>query len=320
MQQRLDSDQVHYRWDNSLPPRLAIASGDVVVVETREAAEGFFTWSSTAQDVASRAFKGHPLTGPIFVRGARPGDTLEIEILDLKPGEIGRTTFRPGGTGLLGADFDEPYLKVWDLTNGQTAVFRPGIEVPIEPFLGVMGVALAEPGEHSTSPPRRVGGNLDVKQLTVGTSLYLPVEVEGALFSAGDGHAAQGDGEVCGTAIETSMTARLRFKLHHDLPLTTPRFRTSGPLAVRTNIGGWYGTSGVGPDLWQATQQAVREMIAYLVPTYGLEPLEAYTLCSVAMDLKIAEVVDAPNWVVTALLPLSIFTSPTATAGTDRAP
>jgi acetamidase/formamidase len=314
MEYQLDASQVHYRWDRSLEPRLRIVSGDTVVVQTREAAEGFFTWTSTAQDVSRRAFKGHPLSGPIFVDDAGPGDALEIAILDLKPGEIGRTTSRSGG-GLLGEDFTEPYLKVWDLSNGQTAVFRPGIEIPIEPFLGVMGVAPAEPGEHLTSPPRRVGGNMDVKQLTIGTSLYLPVEVEGALFSAGDGHAAQGDGEVCGTAIETSMTARLRFTLHHDMPLSTPRFRTSGPLALRTNRGAWYGTSGVAPDLWAATQQAVREMVAHLTATYGLEPLEAYALCSVAVDLKIAEVVDAPNWVVTALLPLSIFK-----AGKDPAP
>jgi acetamidase/formamidase len=307
MDYELDASQVHYRWDRSLEPRLRIASGDTVVLETREAAEGFFTWTSTAQDVSRRAFKGHPLTGPIFVDGARPGDTLEVEILDLKPGEIGRTTSRAGG-GLLGEDFSEPFLKVWDLSNGDTAEFRPGIEIPIEPFLGVMGVAPAEAGEHLTGPPRRVGGNMDVKQLTIGTALYLPVEVEGALFSAGDGHAAQGDGEVCGTAIETSMTARLRFGVRHDMPLAAPRFRTARPLAARTNVGPWYGTTGVAPDLWAATQQAVREMVAHLVGTYGLEPLEAYALCSVAVDLKIAEVVDAPNWVVTALLPLSIFT------------
>jgi acetamidase/formamidase len=149
--------------------------------------------------------------------------------------------------------------------------------------------------------------------------VYLPVEVEGALFSAGDGHAAQGDGEVCGTAIETSMTARLRFVVHHDMPLATPRFRTSGPLTARTNLGDWYGTSGVAPDLWAATQQAIREMVAHLTATYELGPLEAYALCSVAVDLKIAEVVDEPNWVVTALLPLSIF-SDRATAGRDPAP
>jgi acetamidase/formamidase len=252
--------------------------------------------------------KGHALTGPVRITGARPGDTLEIEILELKPGEMGYTTIVPG-RGLLPEDFPEPFLKLWDLRNGATAEFRAGIEVPIEPFHGVMGVALAEPGRHLTAPPRRVGGNMDVKQLTVGTTLLLPIEVEGALFSVGDGHAAQGDGEVCITAIETSMTSHLRFRVHRDLRLAGPQFRTAGPLARRTDSAGWYATTGIGPDLMGATKQATREMIAYLERSYGLSPQEAYVLCSVAMDLKISEVVDAPNWVVSAFIPLSIFGS-----------
>jgi acetamidase/formamidase len=305
---RLGDERVHYRWDNSLEPLLEIESGDTVVFQTRDAADGFYTWDSTHADILRRAYTGHPLTGPVRIKGAQPGDSLEIEILDLKPGEIGRTSLPPG-KGLLAEDFPEPFLKIWDLRNGSTARFRDGIEIPFEPFHGVMGVAPAEPGEHLTSPPRRVGGNLDVKQLTAGSVLYLPIEVEGALFSVGDGHAAQGDGEVCSSAIETSMTTTLRFTLRPDLHLVTPQFRTAGPLSPRTNTAGWYATTGVGPDLMAATKQATREMIAHLGRTYDLSPAEACVLCSVAMDLKISEIVDAPNWVVSAFIPLSIFRS-----------
>ena len=306
LQHHLDAARVHYRWDNSLPPALEIEPGDSVVFEVRRGDEGLFDWDSTAADVLRWKFKGHPLSGPVFVKGAQPGDALEIEILALEPGEQGFTMIAPG-FGLLPDVFPGPYLKIWDLRDGSTARFAPGIEVPIEPFCGVMGVAPAEPGEHTTMPPRRVGGNMDVKHLTVGTTLSLPVEVEGALFSVGDAHAAQGDGEVCVTAIETSMTATLCFAVRADLRLPGPQFRTAGPLTRRTNTGGWYATTGIGPDLMAACREATLAMIAYLGRARDLAPADAYALCSVAMDLKISEVVDAPNWVVSAFLPLSIF-------------
>lgn len=306
MLHQLGDERLHYRWDNSLLPLLQIESGDTVAFQVRIGDEGLFGWDSTSADVLRWEFKGHPLTGPVYINGAHPGDALEIEILELQPGEMGFTLIAPG-LGLLPEDFPDPYLKIWDLRSGSTARFKPGIEVPLEPFCGVMGLAPAEPGEHPTMPPRRVGGNLDIKQLTTGTTLYLPIEVEGALFSLGDAHAAQGDGEVCVTAIETSMTATLRFTVRPDLKIGSPRFHTAGPLIQRTNTGGWYATTGISPDLMGATKQATREMIAYLVGTYELTRVEAYALSSVVMDLKISEVVDAPNWVVSGFLPLSIF-------------
>ncbi len=302
----LDWDVVHYCWDNSIPPRLDIDSGDTVVFHCRDAGDCWYTWSSTAEDVMRRVFKGHALTGPVLVKGARPGDVLQVEVLELAPGELGFTQFRPD-RGLLPEDFPEPYLKIWDLRNGQFAEFKPGIRIPLEPFLGVMGVALDEPGEHPTAPPRRSGGNMDVKQLTAGSTLFLPVCVDGALFSTGDGHAAQGDGEVCITAIETQMTATLRFTVRRDFRLEEPEFQTGGPIAARTNVGPHYATTGIAPDLMEATKKAVRAMIGYLVRARGLSREEAYALSSVAVDLKISEVVDAPNWVVSAFLPLSIF-------------
>lgn len=302
----LTSEHVHYAWDNALPPLLTIHSGDTVVFETRDASDGFVRPGMTDEEqAAQRPFKGHPLTGPVLVRDALPGDTLEVEILDVRPGPYGWTRFAPG-RGLLPDDFPEPYLHLWELSQ-DPALFLPGIRVPLEPFLGVMGVALEEPGAHSTMPPRRNGGNIGTKQLTAGARLYLPVLVPGALFSCGDGHAAQGDGEVCITAIETSMTATLRFTVHKGQEMPEFAFRTAGPLLPRTNSAGWYATTGHGPDLMAAARNAIRHMIAYLGREHGLSREEAYILCSVAVDLKLAEVVDAPNWVVSAFLPLSIF-------------
>jgi acetamidase/formamidase len=303
----LDAGVPQYAWDNSIPPRLEIDSGDTVVFECRDACDGIFSWESTAEDmVKGKRLKGHPLTGPVLVRGAKPGDVLQVEILDLVPGPMGYTMFVPG-RALLPEDFPDPYFHIWDLRNGQYGELKPGIRVPFEPFLGIMGVALDAAGEHTTGPPRKNGGNVDVKQLTAGTTLYLPVWVDGARFSCGDGHAAQGDGEVFITAIESSMTATLRFTLRRDFSLEEPEFQTGGPLSPKTNTGPYYATMGIAPDLLDASKMAIRKMIAYLVREHGLTREEAYILCSVAVDLKVSEVVDAPNWVVSAFVPLSIF-------------
>ena len=301
----LDCDVVHYAWDNATVPRLVIDPGDTVVMKCRDSSDGYYRRGMTAADPPPPPAKGHPLTGPIAIRGARPGDALRIDIVELVPGDLGHTAFGPG-RGLLPDDFSERYLKMWDL-DGRWAELRPGIRIPLEPFLGVMGVALAEPGEHSTIPPRKSGGNMDIKQLTAGTALYLPIAVGGALFSAGDGHAAQGDGEVCITAIETTMTATLRFGLESDHALDGPEFETTGPLSPRTSGGHHYVTTGIAPDLMEASREAIRAMIRHLVAKRGLTREEAYVLSSVAVDLKISEVVDAPNWVVSAFLPLAIF-------------
>jgi acetamidase/formamidase len=302
----LGSEQVHYAWDNALPPLLEIDPGDEVVFQTRDAADAYYHADSTPEDVARRVFPGHPLTGPVYVRGARPGHVLEVEVREVRPGPFGWTAIIPG-RGLLPQDFAAPYLHKWDLTGGDHATLRPDIEIPLDPFCGILGVALAQPGQHSTMPPRQTGGNMDVKQLTAGTTLYLPIEVEGALFSAGDAHAAQGDGEVCLTAIETTATATLRFRLHDSFTVREPQFRTAGPLGGRTNTSPHYATTAYGTDLMEASRNAVRYMIEYLGRAYGLSREEAFVLCSVAVDLRISEVVDAPHWIVTAFLPESLF-------------
>jgi acetamidase/formamidase len=245
----------------------------------------------------------------VRVRGARPGDALVVDVLEVVPAaDFGWTSIRPGRGLLPEADFPKPHLVLWDLTDGRHARMRQGVAVPVEPFCGVMGTALDEPGAHSTMPPRKNGGNMDVKQLTAGSRLWLPVWVDGALFSVGDAHAAQGDGEVCVTAVEMQARVTLRFELERGRRLPEPRLRTPGPLAPGTNRGPWYATTAHGTDLFAAAQQAVRYMIDHLVETRDLSREDAYVLASVAVDLKISEVVDAPNWIVSAFLPESVFT------------
>jgi acetamidase/formamidase len=307
----LDRETVHREWNNALAPRLTIDPGDTVVFDTRDAADGYYSSKSTHSDVLARGpFRGHPLTGPAAVRGARPGDLLTVEILDVKPAAaFGWTAIRPGRGLMPEAEFPKPFLNIWDLTEGTHA--RMGrearVRVPIAPFPGVMGVALDEPGGHSTMPPRKNGGNMDIKQLVAGTTLLLPVWVDGALFSVGDAHAAQGDGEVCVTAIEMMAQVTLRFGLEAGRGFREPRFRTRGPAPSALERGPCYVTTANGPDLFANAQQAIRYMIEHLVEERGLSREEAYILCSVAVDLKISEIVDAPNWIVSAFLPETIF-------------
>lgn len=299
-------DQYHLAWDNSIPPVAAIASGDIVTIDALDASCGQLTADSTVDDIAALDFaRVDQVNGPIAVEGANFGDTLEIEMLNVQPAGWGWTASIPG-FGLLAADFPDPLLKIWTL-NGDRAEFTSGIEIPLHPFCGEIGVAPLEAGAFSTIPPGIHGGNMDTRHITTGAKLYLPVLAPGALFSLGDGHAAQGDGEVCGTAIETPMRVEVRLTVRKDLSITTPEFITAGPLAPHTNVGRFYATDGIGPDLYTAAQDAVRRMIEYLGRDHGVQPEMAYLLCSVAADLKISEIVDAPNWTVTAYMPLSIF-------------
>jgi acetamidase/formamidase len=305
----LDAGEVHREWNNALPPRLTIDPGDTVVFDTRDAADGFYSRASTHADVIARGpFRGHPLTGPVRVRGAAPGDTLVVEVLDVRPAlDWGWTAIRPGRGLLPETDFDKPYLNIWDLADGVHARMGRAVAVPIEAFPGVMGVALDEPGGHSTMPPRRNGGNMDIRQLAAGATLYLPVLVDGALFSVGDAHAAQGDGEVCITAVEMSARVTLRFGLQSGRRLAEPRLRTTNPPAGAARRGPWVATTAHGPDLYASAQQAIRYLIEHIVEERGLSREQAYIVCSVAADLKISEIVDAPNWIVSAFLPESIF-------------
>ncbi len=296
----------HCRWDQSIAPLAMVEPGDIVELETKEASDGQIVPGSTAEVLTHLDFSViHPITGPVAIVGAQPGDTLEIEVLDIRPKEWGWTGILPG-FGLLAGDFPDPYLKVWELGDGY-AQFKPGIRIPLEPFCGVMGVAPAEPGSLDTIPPRLNGGNIDIKQLVKGSKLFLPVLYPTALFSLGDAHAAQGDGEVCGTAIEGPMVVTVRFGLRKGESIPELQYSTPGSAVERANKKGYYVTTAHSPDLYEAARKAVRHMIGHLTKHYDLTRHEAYALCSVAVDLRISEIVDAPNWLISAFLPLDIF-------------
>jgi acetamidase/formamidase len=301
------SDRVHFKWDVGNEPVLTIQSGDTVSLESRDVSDNQLSPSSTAKDIETLNWdRVYPLAGPIAVEGAEPGDTLAVEIVELRTKDWGWTAIIPG-FGLLPDDFTSAYLRVFDLTNGEYAFIRDDVAIPIEPFFGTMGVCPSGAKDQAVMPPGTFGGNMDTRQLVQGTTLYLPVEVEGALFSCGDAHAAQGDGEVCVTGIETPIGATLRFTLEKGRRIPAPQYHVRGPLTPWANRGEWYGTTGVGPDLYAAAQNAVRAMIEYVSERSGLSREDAYVLASLGVDLKISEIVDAGQYVVSALLPLNVF-------------
>ncbi len=325
---RLGREAIHTYWDNALPPRLTVEPGDTVVFETLEPSQG-----EVARDIASGKWpvptadpdlvaivvssasseppsdsedeeQGHALTGPVAVVGAEPGDTLVVDIVKVVPAVWGWTACGPGAGSLLQDEPDKWVLHVWDLRDGKAAVFAPGIRVPLAPFCGVMGVAPAELGRHSTIPPGQGGGNLDVRQLTAGSTLSLPVLVPGALFSVGDAHAAQGDGEVAGTAIEMDATVTLRFSLLKGQTIRGPQFSTP----VLDQVGGpWFTATGNAPDLYEAAREALRGILAYLEEQHGLARPHACILASACVDLRISQLVNGGMFTVSAFLPLAIF-------------
>ncbi|WP_160776594.1 acetamidase/formamidase family protein [Stappia sediminis] len=299
----------HFGWDRSIPPVETVSPGTSLEFECLDSGSGHFTPDSTAEDIATLDFsKVNPVTGPIFVDGAKPGDALKVEILSFKPSGFGWTANIPG-FGLLADQFKDPALNLWsyDADGLAPAAFGSHGRVPLKPFAGTIGLAPAEPGLHSVVPPRRVGGNLDIRDLSAGSTLYLPVEVEGGLFSIGDTHAAQGDGEVCGTAIESPMNVALKLDLVKDANLAMPRFTTPGPVTRHLDGEGYEVTTGIGSDLMEGARAAVSGMIDFLCATRGLTPEDAYMLCSVCGDLRISEIVDQPNWVVSFYFPRIVF-------------
>ena len=293
--------ETHTAWDHALEPIATVAPGDEITVETTDASNGQLTAESTADDVPHLDFtRVNPVTGPFAVEGARPGDALVVDILDVEVGAWGWTASIPG-FGLLADDFPDPHLRVSTIADGRVELL-PGVSVPVVPKVGTIGVAPPEPGPHPMVPPSRWGGNLDVRHIGPGARLVLPVGVDGALLSLGDAHAAMGDGEVSGTGVETDATVRLRVGLRRDAAPRTPMVETH-PRTHRT--GAALATTGVGPDLMAAAVEATRALVEEVVRRTGLAPADAYLLASVAADLKISEVVDAPNWVVSAHLELA---------------
>jgi acetamidase/formamidase len=303
----LHDEQVHFTWDAGNQPVLSIESGDTVVVWTRDVSDNQIKPDSDTSVIDGLDWdRVYPLSGPIAIDGAQPGDTLAIEILDIHTQGWGWTAILPG-LGLLPEDFPNAYLRVFDLSHGDVAYMRDDIAIPLEPFLGTMGVCPAGASAQPVMPPGTFGGNMDTRQLVRGATLYLPVEVQGALFSCGDAHGAQGDGEVCVTGLEAPMFAALRFTLEKGRSIPAPQYRTPAPLTRRVDSAPFYGTTGVGGDLYVAAQDAVRAMVDHIVTAHSISGEDAYLLCSLVVDLKISEIVDAGQYIVSAVLPEAVF-------------
>lgn len=299
----------HFGWDNAFPPKLTVTPGETVSFETVDASGEQLSPDSTVADIATLDFgMVNPVTGPVLIDGAEPGDAVKITLLDYGPSGWGWTANIPG-FGLLADQFTDPALHIWSYDSDTLApsLYGPGGRVPLKPFAGTIGLAPEERGLHSVVPPRRMGGNMDIRDMSVGTELYLPVEVPGALFSIGDTHAAQGDGEVCGTAIESPMSVTVQLDLVKGANLPAPQFVTPGPVSRHLDGAGYWVTTGVAPDLFDGARDAVSAMIGLLGREQGMSAIDAYLLCSVCGDLRISEIVDQPNWIVSFYFPRLVF-------------
>ena len=301
--------QSHFGWNRDNPPVARVAPGETVEFNPVDSSGGQITATSTVAEIATLDFaKVNPVAGPVYVEGAEPGDAIKVTLLHFAPLGWGWTANIPG-FGLLADQFKDPALHIWkyDALTLAPAMYGPGGRVPLKPFCGTIGLAPAEAGLHSIVPPRRMGGNMDIRDMSAGTELYLPVEVAGGLFSVGDTHATQGDGEVCGTAIESPCSLAAKFELIKNANLAFPRFTTPGPVARHMDVKGYEVTTGIGPDLMAGAKAAVAGMVDLLSTRYKMNPVDAYMLCSVCGDLRISEIVDMPNWVVSFYFPRLIF-------------
>ncbi len=308
----LTPENVHWGYfDARVEPVLTITSGDEVLIETHIARglerlrlagatddEFLESMRTVEAEVTERGPGAHPMTGPIFVRGAEPGDVVAVHIDEidfLLP--LGVSGFLPGG-GTLPTDYPYAGLHLFRFNlDTRTSPFRPGVDVPLRPFFGTIGVAPPRlKGRISSGPPGFHGGNFDLKELVAGSTVYLPVHVPGALLSIGDGHAAQGDGEVSGTAIETALSGRVRIVLHKDREILWPRAETPTHFI----------SIGLHEDLDEASRIATREMIDFLVAEKGIPRDEAYILASVAVDLRVTQLVDGTKG-IHAMIAKSLF-------------
>ena len=352
----------HNRWHENIEPVVEVDPGDTVVYETRDAFDGQLNGESTAEDVGNLDLSGvHPLTGPVFVKGAEPGDLLEVKLVAVEadPWEQWGYTVEVPGFGFLRDDFPEPYIVHWRLHGNEYAESEqlPGVRIRCNPHPGVLGLApsvelrqrateregaLAERGGFAllpdpegavpadeeiareglrTIPPRETAGNIDIKQLSPGTTVLLPVYAEGGLVSTGDVHYAQGDCEACGTAIEVRTRVHLRFGIRkgeaerrgirdlqffRDDYFMVPELAAPRRFFATTGIGVHKDGTNESEDLSLSAKNALLNMIEHL-ETRGFDRQQAYALCSVAVDLRISQVVDVPNLLVSALLPLDIF-------------
>jgi acetamidase/formamidase len=305
MERTLAAEPIHSVWDRSLEPRLHIGSGDEVQIECVDASGAQVQPGMNAAEFLSiDRTRIHALTGPIWIEGAEPGDVLEIEVLATRHSGWGWSSVI-GGLGFLKDRFSEPYLFHWELEGENTRSLIPAV-VPLRPFWGVMGVARAEDGAFRTRPPGPFGGNLDVRELCAGSTLYLPVYNRGALFSCGDGHAAQGDGEVCINGIECPLDVTLRFHLHKHQLLTGPLIEASEIVAADSTANAWVVVE-TGTDLADTARAATSRMVDLLVSRWRFSEIHAYILCSVALKLRLSQVVNEPVHTVSAALSKQIL-------------
>jgi formamidase len=348
----------HNRWHPAIEPRLHVNPGDRVTIECLDAVDGQITKPDPAANGPLEFGRVHPLSGPVYIHDAEPGDLLEVQIIEIEPATSAFTAITPT-MGFLREDFPTSFTAIWRLAGGFAETPQvPGVRIPAACFPGVIGVApsyellkrandreqklrqsggAAPPPDRSgavpatdaiaaeglrTIPPRENAGNVDIKQLTAGARVFIPVWEKGALFSIGDGHFAQGDSECCGTAIEMAAAFHLEFYLRkgeaarrrlRDIAFAHDRYFTAPEMAAPRRF---YATTGMpitaagenrADDLALAARNAVRHMIDYLHEERGYSREQAYVICSVAVDLRISQVVDVPNLMVSALLPLEIF-------------
>jgi len=299
----------HFGWDNSNKPVIVIKSGETIEIDTVDSSGSQLNINSTIDDVKNLDFsKVNPVTGPIFIEDAKEGDVIEVELINFIASGWGWTAVIPG-FGLLADEFTDPDLNLWKYNkdNPIESIYSSYGKVPLKPFVGTIGLALKETGNHSIVPPRHCGGNLDIKDLSKGSKVRFPVQIPGALLSLGDTHAAQGDGEICGTAIESPMKVIIKINLIKNMKIPSPQFETFGPVSNHIDKDGYFVTTGVGSDLMEGAKNAIRSMIDLLVSKINIPDSKAYMFCSVCADLRISEVVDVPNWVVSCYFPKSVF-------------
>jgi acetamidase/formamidase len=300
---RLSSQHRHTVWDSSIEPVLQVAPGDTVEIEVANSSGGQLGAESTAADLLHLDFsRVNPVTGPIAVDTAEPGDSLVIEVLDIAVADWGWTANIPG-FGLLAGQFPDPRLRFSTVADG-IVEFGDGIRLPALPMIGTIGLAPGGGKVLPMVPPHRQGGNMDIRQVTAGSRLRLPVAVAGGLLSLGDTHAAMGDGEVCGTGIEIGSMVTVRVEVAKGQPVPTAVLETDGRAA---RSGPALVATGIGPDLWQAARDATSSLIDQLVRRTGLAPVDAYLLASVTADMHVAEIVDLPNVVVAMHFPLAVL-------------
>jgi acetamidase/formamidase len=301
----LRAEPTHSVWDRSLEPRLHIEPGDEVQIECKDSSGGQVPPGSTIQEfLLIDRTRIHALTGPILIDGAEPGDVLQIDVLATRHGGWGWSSVIDG-LGFLQDRFHQPHLFHWELEGEHTRSLFPAV-VPLRPFLGVMGVARGEDGAFRTRAPGPFGGNLDVRELCAGSRLYLPVYNSGALFSCGDGHAAQGDGEVCINGIECPLDVTLRFYLHKQQPLAGPMVESSERVVRDSTADSWVVVES-GTDLAATARAATGRMIDLLVSRWGFDEVRAYILASVALKLRLSQVVNEPVFTVSAALSKQIL-------------